>query len=815
MTFQDFNGTRPPPVTARASIAQRRRRSTTERLVLRELRARGCRARSRARRRSPGRALSDRGADARIRSRSRARWIAARIAWWRAGPRRDARDRAPRRARRAARHASSLRRYARDRRAELGYWLGADAWGHGFATEAARRARRVRLRASSGSSAIYAQVLAGNAASCRVLEKLGMMNEGMRRQPHPQGPAGCTTSCSTGCCATSGAGAHRARSRRRPRRRPSATPMHEADARVPITRPMPKPPPAAARRCGVRRASASRRAPRSTRSPGRRRTPRLTAIARDPQARVASASRAPSLRDDLRGALASRSMPAGQHGSCCPAARPLVVRGLPRRALPIATCAPPPVLVSHGVRLHPTGEASRTATLRRAGRIGRPAAPPASRALRACSRSTMQRPPSCDPAAVAALTRRARRARRAARCGPTAARCSAPTAPRRGRRRLEQLVDRRARDRAAVRQRPRRSRSTPVATGFGTYKLVDGATWSLDPHEPGVRVRRLRRQCRSREQRARHARLGPRPLVAPRSGVLDRARQLPRRHRVSAARLRRADAHARYPVLFMHDGQNVWDNHTCCFGHTGWEVNVTLDAEIAAGQGRADHRDRGATTRRTATTSTGLDDATTAAFEQFQLTSCSRTRSRKCAGTAAKVAIAGSSLGGLVSMELALAPSRRRTTRRRVTVRRVLAGHGHARRAARPLRDARQAAARDVPRQRRQHLRQQRRRGRHGRDPRHGRRPRVAARRLAGLRPGPERPLLLHRARRDPRRAGLEGPELALPALLVPRPRGAVPHTGWGFTPRIRGPIIRCNCREFCDPPALRAAWPLLYAPPP
>src|SRR5204863_227003 len=44
------------------------------------------------------------------------------------------------------------------------------------------------------------------------------------------------------------------------------------------------------------------------------------------------------------------------------------------------------------------------------------------------------------------------------------------------------------------------------------------------------------------------------------------------------------NAARRYPVLFMHDGQNVWDDHDCCFGHTGWEVNVALDAEIAAGR---------------------------------------------------------------------------------------------------------------------------------------------------------------------------------------------------------------------------------------
>lgn len=40
----------------------------------------------------------------------------------------------------------------------------------------------------------------------------------------------------------------------------------------------------------------------------------------------------------------------------------------------------------------------------------------------------------------------------------------------------------------------------------------------------------------------------------------------------------------RYPVLFMHDGQNIFDDTDCCFGHTGWEVNRQLDADIAAGE---------------------------------------------------------------------------------------------------------------------------------------------------------------------------------------------------------------------------------------
>ena len=75
----------------------------------------------------------------------------------------------------------SLRRFSRDRRAELGYWLGADAWGSGYATEAATALVDFGFR-EMGLARIYAQVLAGNDASCRVLEKLGMLSEGIRRR---------------------------------------------------------------------------------------------------------------------------------------------------------------------------------------------------------------------------------------------------------------------------------------------------------------------------------------------------------------------------------------------------------------------------------------------------------------------------------------------------------------------------------------------------------------------------------------------------------------------------------------------------------
>jgi RimJ/RimL family protein N-acetyltransferase len=109
-----------------------------------------------------------------------ARWITGRISWWPQGrgitlaiTRRDDPD--------ELLGSVSLRRFSRDRRAELGYWLGADAWGHGYATEAAGALVDFGF-AEMGLARIYAHVLAGNAASCRVLDKLGMVHEGIRRR---------------------------------------------------------------------------------------------------------------------------------------------------------------------------------------------------------------------------------------------------------------------------------------------------------------------------------------------------------------------------------------------------------------------------------------------------------------------------------------------------------------------------------------------------------------------------------------------------------------------------------------------------------
>ena len=108
------------------------------------------------------------------------RWLQARIAWWDEG--RGVTLAITRRTQtRTLLGTVSLRRFARDRRAELGYWLSYGAWQLGFATEACRAALELGFRELE-LSRIYAQVLSGNAASQRVLEKIGMTSEGMKRQ---------------------------------------------------------------------------------------------------------------------------------------------------------------------------------------------------------------------------------------------------------------------------------------------------------------------------------------------------------------------------------------------------------------------------------------------------------------------------------------------------------------------------------------------------------------------------------------------------------------------------------------------------------
>jgi RimJ/RimL family protein N-acetyltransferase len=65
--------------------------------------------------------------------------------------------------------------------AELGYWLAEPFWGNGIMSEAVARFTEAAFQAYS-LLRIYAEPYAGNAASCRVLEKAGYLLEGRLRR---------------------------------------------------------------------------------------------------------------------------------------------------------------------------------------------------------------------------------------------------------------------------------------------------------------------------------------------------------------------------------------------------------------------------------------------------------------------------------------------------------------------------------------------------------------------------------------------------------------------------------------------------------
>jgi RimJ/RimL family protein N-acetyltransferase len=65
--------------------------------------------------------------------------------------------------------------------AEIGYWLGEQAWGRGIAT-AALRAVTAEVFTRYDLTRLFAVPFADHAASIRVLEKAGYVKEGMMRQ---------------------------------------------------------------------------------------------------------------------------------------------------------------------------------------------------------------------------------------------------------------------------------------------------------------------------------------------------------------------------------------------------------------------------------------------------------------------------------------------------------------------------------------------------------------------------------------------------------------------------------------------------------
>ncbi len=67
------------------------------------------------------------------------------------------------------------------RHAELGYWMGVPYWGKGYTTEAARAVVAFGFE-TLGLHRIYAHHFAGNDASGRILQKIGMRYEGRFRE---------------------------------------------------------------------------------------------------------------------------------------------------------------------------------------------------------------------------------------------------------------------------------------------------------------------------------------------------------------------------------------------------------------------------------------------------------------------------------------------------------------------------------------------------------------------------------------------------------------------------------------------------------
>lgn len=65
--------------------------------------------------------------------------------------------------------------------AELGYWIGRPYWNHGFCTEAGSAVLRYAF-SELGLLRVHAEHFSRNSASERVMRKLGMQLEGVRRQ---------------------------------------------------------------------------------------------------------------------------------------------------------------------------------------------------------------------------------------------------------------------------------------------------------------------------------------------------------------------------------------------------------------------------------------------------------------------------------------------------------------------------------------------------------------------------------------------------------------------------------------------------------
>ncbi len=198
-----------------------------------------------------------------------------------------------------------------------------------------------------------------------------------------------------------------------------------------------------------------------------------------------------------------------------------------------------------------------------------------------------------------------------------------------------------------------------ITSGYYRYKLVRGDSWSLDSSNWAFAFDDYVGNDDGRNSVLNTYDSGRGHLVQPEqqlcSTELGNCRWFTTY--LPAAYQAPANAARSYPVVFMHDGQNIYDDHDCCFGHTGWEVNVQADADIASAAIDAviivgfDH----------AGDQRGDEYAYPAAiggaqeqFMDFQVTRVQPTAASYWRLDSTRYYTAGSSFGGLIALSLAL-----------------------------------------------------------------------------------------------------------------------------------------------------------------
>lgn len=199
-----------------------------------------------------------------------------------------------------------------------------------------------------------------------------------------------------------------------------------------------------------------------------------------------------------------------------------------------------------------------------------------------------------------------------------------------------------------------------IPSGRYEYKLVVDGTWRLDPENWAFAYDdfdgnpdRRNSVLNTYDSGVGHLVQPPTPVC---SDALGNCRALTAY--LPAGYGDPANADRRYPALFMHDGQNVFDDATCCFGFGGWNVNVTLDDEIAAGRVApviVVGADNGLGQRNDEYGWPEAEGGLRATFMQFQVEVVQPTAAQYWRIDANRVYTAGSSLGGNIALHLAFA----------------------------------------------------------------------------------------------------------------------------------------------------------------